>query len=116
MTAVRKAPMLKKPSKDDVDAMVISHERALFGYTDRDSLRVVPGLLARIDEAHSDIATVKSDVTTIKAALADMPEVSAILKFIKRAGAVASLVVILLLLALVFRQYELIPLILRLGH
>lgn len=116
MPAVRKAPVLKKPSKDDVEAMVISHERALFGYTDRDSLQVVPGLLARIDQAHRDIAALTGSVAVINEKIEGVPELVEDGKKVKRWGAYGTAVVIALLLAIIFHQYGLVTAVLSWFH
>lgn len=108
MPTVKKAPMLKKPTRDDVEAMVISHERALFGYTDRDSLQVIPGLLARIDQAHKDIDLLAKDVTIVKERIKGVPELVLTAKQLKKWGAYGTGIIIAGLLAIIFHQYGLV--------
>lgn len=100
--------MLKKPSRDDVEAMVVSHERALFGYTDRDSLKIVPGLLARIDQAHTAIGEISGRLSVVQSQLQGVPELVENSKKVKKYGAYGTGAIIVLLLSIVFHQYGLI--------
>lgn len=113
MPPTKRATVLKAPSAGDVEAMVISHERALFGYTDRDSLRVVPGLLARIDEAHQSIEKMGTSIDEIKLTLLGVPELLRLGNSLKKYGAYGTCAIIALLLAVVFHQYGLVPTILN---
>lgn len=91
-----------------VDRQIQSHERALFGYTDNEALRYVPGLLQQMQD-------VNKDISDMKVTLQGVPETVALAKSIRKWGGFGSGVIILLLLAIVFHQYNLIPAILGLG-
>lgn len=105
--------MAEKLSPEEVDSMIASHERALFGYTDRGSLRIIPGLLARIDDAHKDIGDLKVDLAIVKATVKDVPEIVQLGRSLKRWGSWGVAAIIALLLALVFHQYGLIPILMH---
>lgn len=100
----------------DLDKMVMSHDRALFGYTDHESLRVVPGLIQRMDEQHTTMAEQTKDIREIKEAILSVPEVVATTKAIKRYGAIGTGLVIAILLSLVFHEYNIIPALLNAAH
>jgi hypothetical protein len=40
----------RRLSLEELEALVVSHERALFGWKDPMALKYIPGLLARVDE------------------------------------------------------------------
>jgi hypothetical protein len=96
-----------------LDTMVLSHERALFGYTDRDSLSVVPGLLEKIADANGNIDDIKKSVVKVEKAIAPLPEIVQLARAIKRWGAWGTAAIIALLLSIVLHQYGLLPLILH---
>ena len=100
-------------TRDALDDMTISHERALFGYTDRDSLTIIPGLLQKIADANGSIDTIKKDMSAVKKTIADVPEIVQLGRSIKKWGAWGTVAIIALLLSLVLHQYGLLPLILH---
>ena len=99
--------------KATIEEMVDSHDRALFGYTDRATLKVMPGLLEQIKDAHADISGVKKDLAEVKETTKSVPEIVAVVKSVKRWGGVGTVVIILGLLAIIFHQYSLLPMILK---
>ena len=99
--------------KPGLDAMVLSHERALFGYTDRDSLTSVPGLLEKIADANENISEIKKSMTEVKKTIADVPEIVNLGRSIKKWGAFGTAAIIALLLSIVLHQYGLLPIILH---
>lgn len=103
-----------EPDSVAVQKMVLSHEKLLFGYYDAEAIRYIPGLLARMDQSHQDIADVKVDISNIKASITEIPQISTVAKTIKKLGYWATGSVILLLLAIITRQYGLIPAIISL--
>jgi len=111
--AKTRAVAMAKQTRDALDDMTVSHERALFGYTDRDSLVIIPGLLQKIADANGSIDIIKKDMTAVKKTIADVPEIVQLGRSIKKWGAWGVVAIIALLLCLVFRQYGLLPLILH---
>jgi hypothetical protein len=96
-----------------IEEMVDSHDRALFGYTDRATLKTVPGLLEQIREAHADISGLKEDVKEVKETTAGVPEIVLVVKYIKRWGIIGGVALIVGLLLIIFHQYNLIPVLLK---
>jgi len=111
-TKVRVAPS-RAAARTSLDDMIISHERALFGYTDRDSLQVVPGLLQKIADANGNIDDIKKSIVKVEKTIVHVPEIVELGRSIKKWGAYGTAAIIALLLSIVLRQYGLLPVILH---
>ena len=111
-TQVRVASTKAAP-RGSLDDMILSHERALFGYTDRDSLQVVPGLLQKIADANDNIDDIKKSIVKVEKTIVHVPEIVELGRSIKKWGAYGTAAIIALLLSIVLHQYGLIPLIFR---
>ena len=111
-TKVRVAPR-RAAARTSLDDMIISHERALFGYTDRDSLQVVPGLLQKIADANGNIDDIKKSIVKVEKTIVHVPEIVELGRSIKKWGAYGTAAIIALLLSIVLHQYGLLPVILH---
>ena len=107
-TQVRVASTKAAP-RGSLDDMILSHERALFGYTDRDSLQVVPGLLQKIADANGNIDDIKKSIVKVEKTIVHVPEIVELGRSIKKWGAYGTAAIIALLLSIVLHQYGLIP-------
>lgn len=90
--ALKKRPIRRTPNTASVTGlqqMVESHDQVLFGYTDRETLKYVPGLVDT------------------------MSEISLVVKSVKTWGARGTVALILLQLGIIFHQYGVWPYLVR---
>lgn len=79
----------------EIDNRLTSHERALFGFWDNESLRYVPGLLSRMDDMQEDVGNMKKQLDGVPEAVRDV-------RTVKKWGAWAVAAILALLLAQTF--------------
>lgn len=89
-----------------LDKQVRTHHRALFGYLDDDELLYIPGLMQKMAETDVSLKEISQKIEGV-------PETVHLARSIRKWGAWTGSVIIVLLLAVVTHQYDLVTAITR---